>query len=184
MIELDNPLLIEYIEPGTDTKNRPIIKLWHGRLKHPALTCTPALIAAIGKDPATLPPGKTAVAALAHWKYSDNAKSTGNPYQDVISLTPLAPSPAASDPEALARIEAKIDRLLALVQSDQTRPAEPVFDYFYEDGTQATIPEEKTAFNEYRRANAEKVPASIDALRQWVKAKKQTTGRPIPAPAL
>lgn len=188
MIELDSPLLIEYIEPGTDTKNRQIIKLWHGRLNHPALTCTPALIAAIGKDPATLPPGKTPVAALAHWKYSENKKKTGNPYHNVTHLEPLAPSPAASDPEARAEIIQRLDRIETMIRHIAARlpPAAEgtSFDYFYQDGSLATLPDEKTAFNEYRRANAEKVPANVDALREWVKAKKRTTGRPIPAPAL
>ena len=188
MIELENPLIIEYIEPATDTKNRPTIKMYSGMLKHAALILSrPAMLMMVGIDHTTLSPGKTPTAFFARWEWSENEKSTGNRYQNVTelfkpnlpALTAGSPPPATSDPEALARIEAKIDRLLALVQSDQPSPAEPVFDYFYEDGTQATIPEEKTAFNEYRRANAEKVPASVDALRQWVRMKNRTTQRPL-----
>ena len=178
MIELDNPLIIEFIEPAQDTKNRPIIKLWHGRLNHAALTCAPIMIAALGKDPATLPPGKTPVAALAHWKWSENAKRTGNRYQDVIRLESLAPPPATSDPEALAGIAAQLDRIERKLDAIRAASGSP-FDYFYGNGEEAMIPEEKTAFVDYRRNHAEAVPANREALRQWVRMKNRTTQRPI-----
>ena len=179
MIELDNPLLIEYIEPAQDTKNRPIIKLWHGRLNHAALTCAPVMIAALGKDPATLPPGKTPVAALAHWKWSENAKRTGNRYQDVIRLEALAPTPATSDPEALAAVVTQLDRIERKLDAIRAASGSP-FDYFYEDKSEeATIPEEIAAFNDFRRAHDGKVPANREALRQWVRVKNRTTQRPL-----
>ena len=178
MIELANPLLIEYIEPAQDTKNRPIIKLWHGRLNHAALTCAPVMVAALGKDPATLPPGKTPVAALAHWKWSENTKKTGNRYQDVTHLEALAPTPATSDPEALAAVVERLERIERKIDAIRAAAASP-FDYFYDDGEEATIPEEKTAFTDYRRNHAEAVPANREALRQWVRVKNRTTQRPL-----
>ena len=191
MITLENPLLIEAIEPGTDTNGKPVIKLWHGNLRHAALIArSPSILLSAGIDPEGLKPGKTPVLLLAHWQDSDRTNTNGNPHKNVIKLENLAPAPAASDSETaelLRQVLIRLGRLESLITGQTVNP----FDYLYADGEQATIPEEKTAFNDYRRANDEKAPASRDALREWVKAKKASpppaakpatrTGRPLQA---
>lgn len=204
MIELDNPLIIEYIEPATDTKNRPTIKMYSGMLKHAALILSrPAMLMMVGIDHTTLSPGKTPTAFFARWEWSENEKSTGNRYQNVTelfkpnlpALTAGSPTPATSDPESANLLRQVLAGLLEiremLIADGHAAAAGSVFDYFYADGEPATIPEEKTAFNDYRRANDEKAPASRDALREWWKAKKASpppatkpatrTGRPLQA---
>lgn len=189
MIELNNPLMINAVEPGTDQSGRAVVKLWHGRLKHAALIARePELLMTIGIDPTELRRGRNEAYFLAYWKYSQRTNDKGNPHRDVIRLESLTP-PAASDHETAALLRQVIAGLVELrqmmIQAGQTPPAESVFDYFYANGDMATIPEEKTAFNDYRRANAEKVPTSRDALRQWVRERKASPpaeGKPATAP--
>ncbi len=196
MITLENPLLIEAIEPGTDTNGKPVIKLWHGNLKHAALIArSPSILLSAGIDPGTLKPGKTPVLLLAHWQDSTRTNANGNPHKDVIKLENLAPVPATSGTETANLLRQVLAELLEiremLIADGHAAAAGSVFDYFYADGEPATIPEEKTAFNDYRRANDEKAPASRDALREWWKAKKASpppatkpatrTGRPLQA---
>lgn len=192
MITLQNPLLIEAIEPGTDTNGKPVIKLWHGNLKHAALIArSPSILLSAGIDPGTLKPGKTPVLLLAHWQDSTRTNANGNPHKDVIKLENLAPSGTESA-NLLRQVLAGLLEIREMLIADGHAAADTsVFDYFYKDGDIATIPEEKTAFNNYRRANDEKAPASRDALREWWKAKKASpppatkpatrTGRPLQA---
>ncbi len=191
MIELENPLIIEYIEPATDTKNRPTIKMYSGMLKHAALILSrPAMLMMVGIDHTTLSPGKTPTAFFARWEWSENEKSTGNRYQNVTelfkpnlpALTAGSPPPATSDPEALAGIAAQLDRIERKLDAIRAASGSP-FDYFYGNGEEAMIPEEKTAFVDYRRNHAEAVPANREALRQWVRMKNRTT-RPHLSPKL
>lgn len=50
----------------------------------------------------------------------------------------------------------------------KTAPAgSDIFSYRYGDGSEALSQAERAAFNRYRRANSERVPTNLTALRQW-----------------
>lgn len=192
-VEIQNPVKIDRLILRPDGKT---VELYSGPLRgHVLKLFNVAELVTVGINPADLTPGQvTPCLFLAHWQPSQTGKlnKRGNVHKDTIRLESLTP-PATSDSEAIELIKLIFVGLVELrqmmIQAGQTPPTESVFDYFYESGDVATIPEEKTAFNDYRRANAEKVPASRDALREWVKARKasppaarpRATGRPLQA---
>lgn len=190
-VEISNPVKIDRLILRPDGKT---VELYSGPLRgHVLKLFNAAELVTVGINPTDLTPGQvTPCLFLAHWQASEKLNQRGNPHRDVIRLESLTP-PAASDSETAALLRQVIAGLAELRQmmiaTGQTPPAESVFDYFYESGDMATIPEEKTAFNDFRRANDEKVPASRDALREWVKTKKasppaarpKATGRPLQA---
>ncbi len=188
MIELKTPLMINAIEPGADQSGRAVVKLWHGRLKHAALIMRePELLLTIGINPAELRPGRKEAYFLAHWQHSQRTNDKGNPHRDVIRLESLTP-PATSDHETVALLRQVIAGLVELRQmmiaAGHTPPAESIFDYFYKDGDMATIPEEKAAFNDHRRANGGECPDSRAYLRQWVRERKASPPAEPPASPL
>lgn len=199
-VEIQNPVKIDRLVLRPDRKT---VELYSGPLRgHVLKLFNAAELVTVGINPADLTPGQvTPCLFLAHWQASEKLNQRGNPHRDLTRLESLLPaSPAASDSETAALLRQVIAGLVELrqmmIQAGQTPPAESVFDYFYANGDMATIQEEKQAFNDYRRANAEKVPTSRDALRQWVRERKasppteqpttpaarpKATGRPLQA---
>lgn len=181
MTDIDNPVKCNRVEITRTRKNKPVANLYAPRLEFPVLQLFDlAELVTIGIDPNS-EQKEHAVIFLAHWQEGEKLNSKTNPYRNVTRLEPLAalaPTPATSDPEALAAVVAQLDRIERKIDAIRAAAASP-FDYFYGDGEEATIPEEKTAFTDYRRAHAEAVPANREALRQWVRMKNRTTQRPL-----
>jgi hypothetical protein len=128
MTQLDNPLLIDRIRLAKTQQGKPVINLYHGALKFPALQLFQfhQLLTA-GIDPNELEPGKDVITNfLAHWQEGEKINGTGNPYKDVTHLEALTP-PATTDTavfESLTNDLAEIKAMLRyLVQHSQAAPA-------------------------------------------------------------
>lgn len=184
-VEIQNPVKIDRLILRPDGKT---VELYSGPLRgHVLKLFNAAELVTVGINPADLTPGQvTPCLFLAHWQLSKKLNQRRNPHRDLTRLESLLPTtpPTASDHETAALLRQVIAGLAELRQmmiaAGHTPPAESAFDYFYADGDIATIPEEKTAFNDFRRTNAEKVPASRDALRRWVRERKASppAGKP------
>jgi hypothetical protein len=90
----------------------------------------------------------------------------------------LKPQPVADGPDGktlILRYLAAPANGRAAQPGTQPAPATgaKIFGYTYGDGTQVNgNPTERATFDEYRRANNEQAPASVEALREWFKNRK------------
>lgn len=185
-VEIQNPVKIDRLVLRPDGKT---VELYSGPLRgHVLKLFNAAELVTVGINPADLTPGQvTPCLFLAHWQASEKLNQRGNPHRDLTRLESLLPTtpPAASDHETAALLRQVIAGLAELrqmmIQAGQTPPAESIFDYFYKDGDMATIPEEKAAFNDHRRANNGECPDSRAYLRQWVRERKASPPAEPPA---
>lgn len=146
----------------------------------------------VGLDPATLPVGEERPARFwAIYEVSDKLNKAGHPYKDVIALEPVtgpaAPSAAVGDPELLAELRAIRGLLETLVAGQGLAVPPPpapaaevdnldlLFPRYGDGQALGDNPAEVAAYEAFVTAEGH-MPASLDALRSWAKARKANGG--------
>ena len=180
-------MLIARVELSATQNGHPSAELYSAdsRLKFPSLVLfNPALLEDVGIDPAALAAGPVHKRFWAHYELSDKLNQAGNPYKDVLELTPYGspvPQPVPEFADLLQAVRDLRPLLVALVRALApdavvcdpasgeilTCPADPE-PLAYADGSPVSNNSaELHAYQAYLAGHDAQPPESVDDLRTW-----------------